>query len=383
MDSRACTPDTVRVAVHLAVEVRSFERAAKTMRTVLGHSVSAKTMERLVGQIGPEMRAWQESFSDLLEILAPEVAVLSCDGGRARTRAMDSGPGVHAAKWRETKNASFEKMLAPEVRGVDPCPALPDTFRLVGQVAKIAEKAAFSVASAAEDRPRYEGPERVLRTCLSSLECSQEFGLQMRREAQRRKFDAAPRRVFIGDGLGWNWAIWKEHFPTYTPILDFIHAVQYLYAAAAAWETTDEARWRRYLSLTEAVWQGRVDDVVGELKAELQARGIDPGEKTADDSPHEPLVSAARYLTNNRERMDYPRYRREGLPITSSPMESLIKQINNRVKGTEMFWNDPAGAEAILQVRAALLSEDERLDRYLRQRPGCALTRRPTPAIAA
>ncbi|MGE0608879.1 MAG: hypothetical protein AB7O62_17420 [Pirellulales bacterium] len=93
-----------------------------------------------------------------------------------------------------------------------------------------------------------------------------------------------------------------------------------------------------------------------------------------------PLADAVRYLGNNRERMDYPRYRREGLPITSSPMESLIKQINQRVKGTEMFWNNPTGAEAILQVRAASLSDDGRLADYLARRPGWAYTRRPAPA---
>ena len=50
-------------------------------------------------------------------------------------------------------------------------------------------------------------------------------------------------------------------------------------------------------------------------------------------------------------------------------MESLIKQINLRVKGTEMFWNDPAGAEAILQIRSASLCEDGRFDDYLRAAP--------------
>lgn len=373
----------VRVSVHLGAEVRSFVRAAATMNAVLGHSVSAKTIERLVGQVGPELRALQDQPISEQEVVTPEVAVVSCDGGRIRTRAADAEPGVQDAKWRETKNASFEKMKAPEVLPEDPCPTLPDTFRQAVHVAKIAEKAAFSVAGEEECHPRYEGPQRVLRTCLSSMARSCDFGKQMHQESQRRKFADAARRVFISDGLPWNWSIWKEFFRTFTPILDFIHAVQYLYAAAAAWEQTDTARWSRYLTLAKAVWQGRVDDVLIELRTELQSRGVDLEQKIADDSPHEPLVSAARYLANNRERMDYPRYRREGLPITSSPMESLIKQINHRVKGAEMFWTDPAGAEAILQVRAAHLSEDGRLDRYLRRRPGCPYTRRPVPTTAA
>ena len=81
--------------------------------------------------------------------------------------------------------------------------------------------------------------------------------------------------------------------------------------------------------------------------------------------------------------MDYPRYRKEGLPLTSSPMESLIKQINQRVKGTEMFWNHPEGAEAILQVRSAHLCEDGRLEEYLNNRHDSPFARRPPPKFAA
>lgn len=67
------------------------------------------------------------------------------------------------------------------------------------------------------------------------------------------------------------------------------------------------------------------------------------------------------------------------LPVATVWMESLVKEINDRVKGTEMFWNDPEGAEAILQVRAAALSDDDRLIRHLQTRPGCSFTRRPKP----
>lgn len=50
-------------------------------------------------------------------------------------------------------------------------------------------------------------------------------------------------------------------------------------------------------------------------------------------------------------------------------MESVIKQVNRRLKGTEKFWLE-GGAEAILQVRAAYRSEDGRSERYwARPRP--------------
>ena len=370
--------------MHLAAETRSYERAAALMRHTLGHGLSAKTIERLVKQVGPELADLKRGEQNEKQVVAPEVAVVSCDGGRIHTRETGHGPGVHGAKWRETKNASFERMTSEAAGDTDPCPALPDTFRAAEHVAKIADQRAFQVDSPRVQEPTYyAGPERILRTCISSLVNSREFGLQMEGEARRRRFHEARRRVFISDGLPWNWSIQREHFSEFTPILDFIHAVQYLYSAAAAWEPDDERRWSRYLELTEAVWQGRVEDVIERLRGELAARGVATTEELPEDSPHEPLATAARYLNNNRERMDYPRYRREGLPITSAPMESLIKQINVRVKGTEMTWNDPTGAEAILQLRSASLCEDDRLDAYLRRRPGCHRARRSVSATAA
>ncbi len=76
--------------------------------------------------------------------------------------------------------------------------------------------------------------------------------------------------------------------------------------------------------------------------------------------------------------MDYARYRREGLPVTSTVVESLIKQFNQRVKGTEKFRNQ-GGAEAILRIRAAYLSEDDRVERFHEQRPrGRAASRERT-----
>ncbi len=67
--------------------------------------------------------------------------------------------------------------------------------------------------------------------------------------------------------------------------------------------------------------------------------------------------------------MDYPGYRRSGLPVTSSLAESLVKQVSQRVKGTEKFWNDGPLGQAILQIRAAVISDGDRLPHWIRHRP--------------
>lgn len=385
LDSRAATPELVRAAVHLVSEVRSFERAAAAMRRVLGRKLSAKTLERLARAVGGELAELRDSDRDSWNdqvSSVPELAVVACDGGRIRARAAGAGPGVSDPRWRETKNASFERMTPAARTDDDPRGELPDAFADPRKAASIAELPEFSVDSVAASAPRerrvYEGPKRVLRTCVGSMASSDDFGSMMRTEAARRRFFEARRGAFVGDGQAWNWTIWRRHFSGFVPILDFVHAIQYLYAAAKAMEETDAARWERYLRLARSCWRGEAASVVAQLRDALRAAGAEPDEKLPEGDPRRPVADAVRYFANNQSRMDYPRYRRAGLPVTSAPMESLIKQINLRVKGTEMFWNDPEGAEAILQIRAASLCEDDRLDHYLRKRPGHPFVRRTT-----
>jgi hypothetical protein len=56
--------------------------------------------------------------------------------------------------------------------------------------------------------------------------------------------------------------------------------------------------------------------------------------------------------------MNYPAYRQQGLPLTSSHIESTIKTINRRIKGTEKFWLENT-SECILQLRADYLSKSQ------------------------
>jgi hypothetical protein len=154
-------------------------------------------------------------------------------------------------------------------------------------------------------------------------------------------------------------------------IADFIHVLCYLFRAAWAVGSDEAERWRQFEVWMRACWQGQVAKVLAELQAWQERLGrAPPGGELAAEEPRQVLEEVIGYLRNNQSRMDYPRYRREGLPVTSSLVESLVGEFNARVKGRDKYWNRCEGAEAILQVRAAALSEDERLGRYFAERPG-------------
>jgi hypothetical protein len=54
------------------------------------------------------------------------------------------------------------------------------------------------------------------------------FAHRVDREARRRGFDQAPRRVVIGDGAAWIWNLADELFPGALQIVDLLHAKQHL-----------------------------------------------------------------------------------------------------------------------------------------------------------
>lgn len=372
------------------------------MDEAVGVPISAKTIERVVHDVGRELAQRRDAGPKSDAGLAPRsespppLAVVECDGGRIRTREPGHGPGVHRTGegWREDKNACLIRALRT-VSVEDPQPEPPESFCDPKHVAKIAETEALSVAAVvpkdpAADSEGFEAlsppvtpatwqPKRLVRTVLSSLAEAKTFGGQMAREAKRRRFFEAPAKAFLGDGLPWNWSIWKKHFSEFTPILDFIHVLSYLYVAAKAVHAGAQDTWDQYLAWMRGCWSGDVAQVIAELRHWQAKLGL-PAKEASETDPRVIVSKTITYLENNQPRMDYPEYRRQGLPVTTAWMESLVKEINYRVKGTEMFWNDPEGAEAILQVRAAALSDDDRLANHLRTRPGCPFTRRPQTA---
>ncbi len=186
----------------------------------------------------------------------------------------------------------------------------------------------------------------------------------MAAEVHKRGLHRAKRKACVCDGQRYNWSLFEMHLVTlgFIGILDFLHLLAYLYDAAHAWHGKDKAAgWQCYEQWLRWAWSGEVGKLLRSLRAAASQLGAAPP-TAADTDPRKIVADTVGYVTNNRERMDYPEYRRLGLPISSAAVESTIKQINQRMKGSEKFWLQ-GGAEALLQIRAAYLSEDERVER--------------------
>ena len=406
LDGHGYSPAVLQNIVTAGARLHSFADAAFALG-LSGLSISARHVQQLTQEVGADLarardeQAQQRRRRELSPRVAtpPAAVTVEVDGGRLRTRAADRGRGVHEAENKEDKIACLVT-LTSVAHAADPQPEPPPSFvqprriqRLVQQMAgqagdplpgaDTAPAEPEADAEAARPSPSVLDPEaepwspkRLVRTCVASMVESRSFGPLLAAEAQSRDFYAAGRRAFVADGQAYNWSIHRGYFADFVPIVDVLHVVCYLFKAAQAVAAESE-RWPLYLRWLRACWQGRVAEVVAQLESYQERVGRPPrGEDLPASDARCVLAEALSYLRNNAERMDYPRYRREGLPTTSSLVESVVGEFNARVKGKQKFWNRPSGAEAILQVRAALLSEDGRLERYFAERPGSPYRRR-------
>jgi hypothetical protein len=388
----------MRKAVHLATKLGSFDSARESLAATVEVELTTKRIERLAGRIGTERVSRRERDVRAREALPlvkklaapqgvkpPEVACVMSDGGRMQRCDLPVDAKTH---WCETKVGALLELKA-EKHTQDPCPELPDTFRDLAKMGKItreihrtaAEKAAIrgEVFGRADAEPAehetpppdplaevreavvFEPPVVVGRDVAASLVNSTSFGKQLAARAWSPGFAGAPLKAFVGDGLPANWGIWERDFKHlgFVPILDFIHALTYVSAAAMADRSPTEggAIYLRWITL---VWQGQVSQLIAEVAARAAELGPLPADASETD-PRQIVAGTLTYLVNQQSRMNYPAYRLQGLPITSSHIESTVKQINRRVKGSEKFWTADRG-EAMLQLRAEQLSDTQPLE---------------------
>jgi hypothetical protein len=165
------------------------------------------------------------------------------------------------------------------------------------------------------------------------------------------------QRVLLADGAEPNWRLLAEVDQACGPppqpsieIVDFFHACDHLKEGCdAAWgESTprSHAEFERLKTLLKEADDGP-DRVIRVLKYH---RGRAKGRK------RQRLAAQLTYFRNQRQRMHYAQYLRDGLPIASGIIEATCKTlVTQRLKQSGMAWTQPGG-QAILTLRSLIQS---------------------------
>lgn len=301
----------------------SYEEGSEDLRAYAAIEVSGRQINRLVDDIGPQLRKQLEA-EDVAEDtpVVPRMYV-SCDGTGVPMRkdALSKSKGKApdgTAKTREVKTGCI--FTQHPVDGEDP-------FR-------------------DSDSTSY----------IATMNRCDEFAVLLRKEALRRGMGRAGEIVFIADGAAWIWEIARTCFPGSVQILDYYHAREYLTEIVDMLFGKDtpqaQARLKRWKRL---LFEDEVEKVVKDARrlaaAHEEQEAIDP---------------KINYLENNQQRMRYGTCLRKGYFHGSGVVEAGCKSvIGKRAKQSGMFWS-VQGVENVLAIRTALHSH--RFDSYWERR---------------
>ncbi|MHB0878031.1 MAG: ISKra4 family transposase [Anaerolineae bacterium] len=300
-------------AMALQGTVQAFEAAAQQVRRMVGVVVSANAVERVTEGCGMVL---ERQYKERRERLLSGDGLGTGDSARAKGEAQQWVVELDAAKahfrddWHEVK---------------------------VGVVC-VAEPMADE-QSEEEVRVRAVRPSYAVH--VGSME---DAGAKLYAEAIRRGVRPWQETVVcLADGAPANWNQFALHFPRRVEILDWFHAMEHLWAAGRAGlgEGSDRAKdWVK--AQEELLWQGHSEAVIQAIEALAEETGV------------EAIGREARYFRTNQERIHYDRWREQGYPIGSGAVESACKRLGGaRLKGPGMRWT-AAGAQAVLNLCAAL-----------------------------
>jgi hypothetical protein len=157
---------------------------------------------------------------------------------------------------------------------------------------------------------------------------------------------------FVSDGAPWIWnrLDWVERRAGLDPkrverILDCCHAVHHVSLALQALGLTEAERTGTYRTLRHQLRAGRSREVVATLRRMAQAQPFDSG-----------VWVEIEFLDKHEPHLHYDWFRYRGRPLGSGAIESAMRRvINLRLKGNGIYWREE-NAEAMLVLRAAVLT---------------------------
>ena len=159
--------------------------------------------------------------------------------------------------------------------------------------------------------------------------------------------------VILMDGQKSLWNGAQEHFSQidYVEILDLMHALDYLWDAAALLYPGNEQGQRRGFvkQQTHQLLNGQVVNVINYLQSQIAT--LAPSQQCALDD----IIG---YLRNNTPRMSYDQYLQAGYPIASGVIEGACRHVVcDRMEHSGMRWGI-SGAQAMLKLRCIGINQD-------------------------
>jgi len=196
------------------------------------------------------------------------------------------------------------------------------------------------------DEEGYPVRDKASTSYVGAIESCEEFGRRLYAEAWQRGWARAEKKVVLGDGAEWIWNQASLHFPDAIQIVDLYHPREHLWRLGAKLYPNDSPLQKRWVMVrNDKLDEGKIERLVALLRSQAASHP-----ELAQD-----LRTEANYFEDNKERMRYPTFRKQGLFVGSGVIEAGCKTVLGRLTQSGMFWT-VRGANAIIALRCRQLS---------------------------
>ncbi len=306
-------------ALRLGVEIASYRRAAAAFRELTHIPLSKSMLQQLVQEYGQVLVAQEAAEAEaMVRVPSKEEEVVWRQVPEPDSEIMNvSSDGVMI----HLRNEGWKEVKTVTISAVEPV-VDEDTGEVEVQLTRHSYRAGLWEAA----------------TCANHLWA----------EAERRGLAKAKLVVSVNDGAAWIWAMIFICFARCVQILDWWHAVQYL------WTIATPALGQGTSAALDWVSQQKRLLAQSDLRQVMRhVRLLYPRRQPLPEA----VAKAVLYLFRHRWRMRYREFRQAGCPIGSGTVESACKVVvQQRMKQAGMRWSR-TGAQAMLALRCALLSE--------------------------
>lgn len=167
--------------------------------------------------------------------------------------------------------------------------------------------------------------------------------------ASRWGLENCRQSVLIGDGAAWIWDRLGPIFDEAVQIVDWYHAMEHVWSCGRALHGEATVACSSWVKAAETLlWNGRWAELLENLQRECK--------RVRSRTKRAAMQSLATYLRNQGSRLDYQKFRDQGLDIGSGTVESACRHVvQSRLKRSGTRWS-PAGAQAILSLRCCKLN---------------------------
>lgn len=387
LEARLNLPDdkyshNIRKRVAVESSKVSYDETIKSIETTTAGKVGKLQAEQLVAKASQDFEAFYSSRKGNKSERAEDILAISLDGKGVVMRKEGLRESTRKAAEKEkhklkTRLSRGEKGNRKRMATVAAVYDIEEHYRTAEQIMNI------------EERSEQAKPKPTNKRVWASIKREPiEVAKEAFDEAELRDPDRKRKWAVLVDGHVrqldnvWSQITERGLEGVVTPILDFIHVLEYLWKAAYCFyaEGSEEAEvWVKEKALL--ILQSKSSLVAGSIRGKATKLGLSKQDR-------EPADKCATYFLNHWSMMRYDKFLEQGMPIATGVIEGACRHlIKDRLDITGARWS-LNGAEAVLKLRSLRSSGD--FDEYWdyhkkqeRKRNHLSLYKRPKQYLAA